>query len=183
MKEENNISMDTLYRSIKAVSTRGYFRETKSNHFKNTPLTDILRQDHLHSIKQLAFVPLELFFTSMDKIYNNIRMNQNSFLETHKIDAYSWIKKNQMTKDFYVAMKEMKILNGPILEDIRMNCSTIVDIGGGSGSFLNGVIEKNPQSKAVLFDKEEVIELAKKRSSFFKNNISIWRFLLFYSKR
>lgn len=71
----------------------------------------------------------------------------------------------------YRAVKEAKIL----AMMINLNSAKkMLDIGGGSGAFSMGMIENNPELKAVIFDLPNVIPLTKKYVETFprKENIS-----------
>lgn len=39
-------------------------------------------------------------------------------------------------------------------------CRAIVDVGGGTGAFLAGILKANPQARGVLFDRPSVITAA-----------------------
>lgn len=154
---------EVLYRAMRGVSTRGYFREVRPHIFRNTPFTDILRENHKFSIKDLIIAPMDLHLSSMGNIYNNIKTGVNSFYQTHKKDSYQYIKEKGMTKLFANSMKQSDIINPSIV--IEMNttkCSKIVDIGSGTGIFMKRILESNPKIKGILFDEKDVIELAKK---------------------
>ena len=39
--------------------------------------------------------------------------------------------------------------------------NTIIDVGGGHGGLITGILKKNPSMRGILFDAPEVIEGAK----------------------
>ena len=85
------------------------------------------------------------------------------------------VSESDWTESFIAAMhyraaKEAKIL----AMMINLNSAKkILDIGGGSGAFSMGMIENNPELKAVIFDLPNVIPLTKKYVETFQYKESI----------
>lgn len=71
----------------------------------------------------------------------------------------------------YRAAKEAKIL--AMMLNLN-SAKKMLDVGGGSGAYAMGMIENNPELKAVIFDLPNVISLTKKYVDAFpyKENIS-----------
>jgi hypothetical protein len=154
---------ETLYKTMKDLSTKGYFRETKPRSFKNTPMTDILREGHEHSMRDIVLVPQDLFFSSLDNVVGSIKTGKSAFETTHGKDVWSWIREKDMTKPFANSMSSMRIQDRGIVADLNITgCNSVVDIGGNLGVFLKLVLDSHPGLKGILFDQPEVIALVEK---------------------
>lgn len=163
-----------LYRSMKSLSTRGYFREVRPKIFRNSPFTDILRENHKFSIKDLVVLPMDLQLSSLNNIYNNIKTGKNSFYETHKKDLYQYVKEKGMIKHFTNLMKQEDIWNPAIIIEMNITkCTQIIDLGSiGSGIFMKRILDSNPMLKGILFDSKEVIDQLKEEDwNYYSNRI------------
>src|SRR5215831_1647692 len=53
---ETHCGSDSLYRFLRALASAGILSESESRRFALTPLSEILRSDHPHSLRDLALL-------------------------------------------------------------------------------------------------------------------------------
>lgn len=101
----------------------------------------------------------ELYQVWQNLLYS-IQTEERAFDYTFKQDFYTYLKQNsEAAVNFNEWMKETTrewLL--PVLEAYDFSgVETLVDVGGGIGTLVAVILKANPQLKAILFDREEVV--------------------------
>jgi O-methyltransferase domain len=166
---------ESLYRLLRMLASIGIFAETtrigeggKANQrrFELTPMASLLQSETENSIRNFALLfGLESFKKAIDDLSYSIQTGQNSFKHANSLELYEYFEQNQ---------KEAQIFNGAMASLTSSHASmisstydfsqfnTIIDIGGGQGTFLSTILKNNPNLHGVLFDLPHAIETAKK---------------------
>src|SRR5688500_1297100 len=151
----------SLYRMLRLLAAAGIFVKTGDDRFSLTPLGDCLRTDHP--------VSMGSFFRMVDgpigrvafEIGHTVRTGEPADRLVLGAELFEYLAKHpEDSADFDEAMTDLrKQFTGPILMAYDFSqFTTIVDVAGGQGFFLQCLLAGNPTVKGVLFDQPHVVE-------------------------
>jgi hypothetical protein len=119
-----------------------------------------------NSVRNFALLfGLEPFRKAIDDLLYSIETGESSFRHANELDIYEYMQQNQ---------KDAQIFNGAMTSLTSSHASsissmydfsqfnTIIDIGGGQGTFLSTLLKTNPKLQGILFDLPHAIESAKR---------------------
>ena len=176
MAQHANISVARAHRLIHACISADVFREVSTGKpdiedaersYANTPMSDILREDHPFSVK--AFVSSEIEDYAPALVHLAATWNDEStipFAAAHNLpstrDAVSQYYQNSPKQAMQLnRAKEGLDVMGifALVHDVQWAdyCTTILDIGGGRGSLLAAILNDAPAMTGVLMDLPPVI--------------------------
>jgi O-methyltransferase domain len=144
----------SLYRVLRALACQGIFVETEKGRFGLTPMADLLRADHPYSLRHhyQMMVPDLQAWTTFD---HSVRTAGNSFEHVHGQRYWDYVATHPEYKKQFDATiwtmteHELRV----VVPGYRWDgVDTLVDIGGGTGQMLAGILGANPAMSGVLFD-------------------------------
>ena len=152
---------DALYRVMRATSTVGVFREVGPRTFAQTPLSDMLRQEHPQSMRPFVlFFPDPLHFRSYANLIHSVRTGETTGVPTFGKELFEYLQDHpKESAVFNAAMVNLTQMFIPaVLEAYDFSgTKTLVDIGGGHGSVVAAILQRYPQMKGILFDLDHVV--------------------------
>ena len=145
---------DTLHRLLRALASDGVFEETDPGVFRNTPISELLRNP-----SHRAFA--HLFGGVWHRIAGEIdaASGQPTFRETFGVDFWSWLGEHPAERTaFDVAMVDGYESRAERLASVDWRGDeTIVDVGGGNGSLLVEFLRERPRQRGIVFDLPETV--------------------------
>ena len=154
---------DLLYRVLRALASIGIFFEEEDGRFRLTPLAATLRSE---GGGQRAYAQLhgKDLYRSWGKLLEAVRSGQTAFVEAFGMPIFDYLSQNpDRGAIFDKAMTgHHGVETGPMLD--AYDCSSfqeVVDVGGGNGSVLMGILTRYPGLKGVLFDLPTVADRAR----------------------
>jgi SAM-dependent methyltransferase len=159
------VDAENLYRVLRALASTGIFEETEPGVVGLTPRAEYLREDHPQSMKHFALMVGDDLFDVWCDLYHAVETGQSAVQKRFGRDFFSEIGKDlQKSRVFDRAMQE--IHGGEtdmMLEHFDFSgCSTVLDVGGGNGSTLRGILEAHPHLRGALFDLPQVVANARR---------------------
>lgn len=155
-----------LYRLLRALAAAGVLREAEDRMFSLTPVGQYLRTDIAGSRQAwAAFIGRPAVWEAWGHLLHSVRSGQNAFLHVHGMDVWGYRASNtEEGTIFDSAMREGSVRTFKALAAAYDfgQFNRIVDVGGGNGSFLAGILAANPSTSGVLFDQTHVIAGARK---------------------
>ena len=149
-----------LYRMLRALASCGIFEETSGQRFKLTPLAATLRSDVPGSMRGMAVMTGSKYqVESWQQLLNGIRTSEAPFRKAHGMSCFEYLEKNpDDLRVFGEAMTNMSMTENPaVTAAYRFSrVRTVVDVGGGNGSFLYAILEANPGLRGIHFDQPSV---------------------------
>lgn len=94
------------------------------------------------------------------ELVDSIRTGQNVYQRRHGVDAWAYRDtKPEMAQLFDAAMQEFSTarVNAVVAAYDFAGLDTIVDVGGGRGSLLAGILKAHPAARGVLLDQPAVV--------------------------
>jgi O-methyltransferase domain len=154
-----------LYRLLRALAGVNVFTEVEPGRFGLTPIGDHLRADHPRSLR--SWVVFQGLFNSVyAEAMHSIRTGEPTVPVVFGEPLFDHLNSHpDKGAVFNAAMGEHSRLMGPALAAAYdfTGIDRIVDVGGGDGSFLSGVLAAYPHATGVVYDQPYVAEAARKQ--------------------
>ncbi|MGH3937197.1 MAG: methyltransferase [Pseudonocardiaceae bacterium] len=148
-----------LQRALRALSCKGVFSEPEPGVFALTPLAEPLRSDHPLSLRD-AYTLLASDVQAWAHLEHTIRTGEPAFEVAHGTDYWSHLAAHpdeSVRVDLWLRSINRLHLR-TVLPYVAWNeLSTVVDVGGGNGSFLAGLLGRYPTLRGTLLDLPHVV--------------------------
>ena len=159
----------SLYRVLRALASMGVFEEADNQVFALTPTAETLRSDVPNSLRDVTiFWGEDWHWEVWGKTLSSVKTGKSAWAQIHGEEVFDYFAKNQeAARIFDRAMSSFSsVATKAVVEAYDFSgIGTLVDIAGGHGRLLNGVLEANPSMRGVLFDLEHVIESARQTTT------------------
>ena len=156
--------------ALRILTVDGVFEEVAPGVFANTPRSHLLRR----GVPDSQFVMSGLgaadwLWTSYGEIGHSVRTGQPAFEKAYGTNLWAWLGRNpDQARQFNDAMRELSATLTPRIVDSYPEfgrVGTIADIGGGTGTFVAGILSTYPSiGRGVLVDQPSVIDAARGRA-------------------
>ena len=164
LAERSGAHAPTLYRLLRALAALGVFEERDDRMFASTPLGDALRSDADESLARwAAFMGRPYYWAAWGNLLHSVRTGENAFRHVHGVDVWGYrAAHSEEGEAFDRAMGDLtRSANRALLDAYDFGrYETLVDVGGGRGALLAGVLVRNAGVRGVLFDQPQVVESA-----------------------
>jgi len=159
------VDAENLHRILRALASVGIFEETEPRVFGLTPRAQYLREDHPQSVKHFALMVGDDLFEVWCDLYHALETGQSAVQKRFGRDFFARIAKDlQKSHLFDRAMQEIHGGETDLMVahfDFS-RVSTVLDVGGGNGSTLSGLLAAHPGLRGQLFDLPHVVENARR---------------------
>ena len=152
---------DALRRLMRALISRGIFRQNRDGRYDLTPLADTLRSDAPAStagggpLLRVTETP-----GASDLLVESVRTGKSIIPLLHGKEFFDYLDADpEFAKLFNDAMTSVsELTEAPIVAGYDFSAyPTIVDVGGGHGSLLAAILAATPTAQGVLYDLPEVV--------------------------
>ena len=157
---ETGVNASALYRGMRLLASVGLFEEDYAHRFALTPLGEPLRSDSKNSARDSVEWLCDPFHF---RIYAE---TPHAFHTGETVDrrvlgkpVFEYLSQDRAEGGvFDRAMTSFTASMVPALPDAYdfSPIKTLVDVGGGHGSFLAAVLQRNPALKGILYDMPQV---------------------------
>lgn len=143
----------TLYRILRALASDGIFEEVEPRVFANTETSALLTEDGWDDFAHLFGSSWLGAITALDA------SGEASFPRVHGDEFWSWLKAHPEERAaFDRAMAQGWQRRLERVESVGWRGDeTVVDVGGGNGSFLLHFLELHPEMRGIVFDLPETV--------------------------
>ena len=153
-----------VYRVMRALSNAGIFEETSPRTFALNPISQLLRSDTPNSFRSMVLAEFEIErVPAWHALPHAIRTGEIAYDHVAGKDIWQYYRENpEAGERFADWMTECtRVSNQAIFEAFDFSpYPTVVDIGGGQGHFLEGLLERYPDSQGILLDQPAVVAQA-----------------------
>lgn len=154
---------DALARLLRGMASIGLFRRTAPRTYALTSVTDCLRSDVPHSLRQMAILDGEEVFRSFADIQHTMRTGAPAFDKIYGEPFYDYINGNHtVAATFADAMNANRVPKTLAACDLS-GVGTLVDVGGGSGGLLIEALGSYPGMRGMLLELPEAVRAAGKQ--------------------
>ena len=152
---------DTLSRLLRALISRGIFRQRRDGRYDLTPLADTLRSDADVSMAGMArWVGSAQQREHWNHLADAVRTGRAVIPELRGKPAFEYLADEpELAEIFNHAMTSVSELSiAPVIAAYDFSpYKTIVDVGGGHGRLLAAILAATPDARGVLFDLPQVV--------------------------
>ena len=152
----------SLYRVLRMLASAGIFMETADRRFELTPLASLLRSDAPNSMRDVAIMQGEDWnCRNTIELLHCVRTGATGQEKAHGMNLFEYLARHREDEDvFSRAMTNLSLSVVPAIVEAYdfSGVSKLVDVAGGHGLLLAGILKANPQVRGVLFDQPSVVE-------------------------
>lgn len=156
---------DALVRLMRALCSldicrKGEYRET----FILGDLGEYLRSDHPDSFRATAIATGREQYGGMAGLTDSVREGRSGFSSLYGADFFSCLEEDgDSGLRFADSMAEISRACMPAIlaEYDFSSVRHLVDVGGGTGALLKGILARYPEMEGTIFDQPSVVERAK----------------------
>jgi hypothetical protein len=169
LAQTTGVHASSLYRVLRSLASLGIFAEQGNGNFELTPLAATLQPQHPNSVHAAALMFVEdwhwqLWGNFFDCVKTGKTALEHTFGTTNLFDYFE-SQNPAAGRTFDNAMTNTSVMANNVLP-LAYNfksIQTLVDLGGGQGSFLASILKTWTHVQGVLFDLPAVIEGAKQQ--------------------
>jgi SAM-dependent methyltransferase len=154
----------SLRRMLRLLASVGVFEERENGSFALTPVGEILRPDVPGSARALVMLFAgERIHESWAELEHCVRTGEPVFRKRGLDDPFAGYTPEEEA-NFDAAMADATKLTavGVAAAYDFTSLRTIVDVGGGNGALLIGILEAHPHLRGIVFDRPGAAERARK---------------------
>jgi hypothetical protein len=151
----------SLRRVLRFLTTADVLREDEHGRFSATELGDMLRSDHPQSMRTLAIlVGGPAYWNAWGDLAETVRTGAPAFDRVHGESFFAYLGNHpDVAALFDATMTSLSAIDLPFVLDAYdfARFTTIVDVGGGRGALLRGILERHPHARGILCDVAAVL--------------------------
>jgi hypothetical protein len=154
---------DSLYRLLRALAGVGVFAHDEHGRFSLTPLADLMRSDVPGSQRALAILMGGEFHAAWGELLHSTKTGEPGFNKRFGMPFFQYMAEHPDRHYLYdAAMEGVHGRETQLMLDAYdfSIFGTVIDVGGGNGSTLAGILARHPTVQGILFDLPAVVERA-----------------------
>ena len=152
---------DALYRLLRALASVGVLEERPDRRFALTPVGDRLRRDAPESLAGwAALIGLPDHWQAWGALLYSVQTGKNAYPHVHGANVWKHcVQHPEVSAVFDRAMQDVtRLVNDSLLDAYDFGrFATVVDVGGGNGTLLAGLLQHYQSMRGVLFDQPHVV--------------------------
>lgn len=183
LAKQTDTHPETLEALLRILSTIGVFGRDDAGVYRNTALSDQLRDGHPQSMRHYVMLSGGLYADTFSAVTHTLRTGESAFRHLHGTRIYEYLEQHPAEADLYD--KAMADLARPVAGALAdaydfAAVRSVVDIGGNSGELLKGLLTAHPHLTGTCLDRPDVCarataELATSPASTWRNGSPISR--------
>lgn len=151
-------------RLLRALAALSLLEETDSGAFRTTSAGSLLHSGRPGSVASVVRLFTDtVTVRSWEGLANSVRTGEAAFPEYFGKSFFEYLQEHpESAADFNAAMSEGSHMAAHVLPQHYDfgRFATVVDVGGGDGTVLAGVLRHNPQLRGVLLDTDQGVARA-----------------------
>jgi hypothetical protein len=156
---------DSLYRVLRALAGMGVFTEEEGRRFRLNEAAELLRTGVPGSLRAFCEVRgEEWMWPTWGALLHSVRTGQTAFDHLYGKGVFEWRKEHQEAARLFdefqseiTAESAKAVVQAYDFSGVRK----VVDVGGGDGTLVAGLLRSRPALRAVLFDLDHVAAAAR----------------------
>jgi ubiquinone/menaquinone biosynthesis C-methylase UbiE len=160
-----NTDAPSLYRVLRALSSLGVYFEEENKTFRLNEFAELLGSKCPKSLRDVAiFMGEDWHWNVWGRTLFSVQTGKPAWAEVNGQDPFPYLQANpDKAMIFDRAMSSLSNLAIKAVVDGYdfSGVETLVDIAGGQGRLLTGILESRPSMRGVLFDLPHVLEGAR----------------------
>ena len=160
LAEATHTHAPSMYRMMRALASVDIFNENGKGEFSHTALSETLKSDVPGSMKAMAIAQLGDHYPAWGNLLYSIRTGKIAFDKVEGMDVWTYYETHP--EDGLNFIKAMSGATRAAVQHVIpaydfSSFNTIVDLGGGDGTFLMALVETTEKAKGIVFDLDYVV--------------------------
>src|SRR5579863_5349642 len=155
---------ESLFRVMRALASLGVFYQDSSDRFALNPMSYLLLKDAPGSVRAAVVFWGGEMYRAAGELMHSVKTGETAFNHIYGEGHFEYLSKNPEANEIFNTMMAQMIGANPSRRSIEkydfQGRKVVVDVGGGSGTLLASVLERNPQLKGILYDLPSALETA-----------------------
>lgn len=152
---------ESLCRLLRALASSGIFVMNENGKYDLTPMAECLLEHSPDSVKAMSLGTGNVFYNSMSELLSSVKTGEPGFVKAIGMPPFEYLGKNPEEGKIFDRM--MTDIHGgetePMLDSYDFSAfRAVVDVGGGNGEVITGILHRHPAVNGVLFDLPVVIQ-------------------------
>ena len=160
LAESSHAHAPSLQRLMRALVGLGVFSQNDAGEYETTSLGRCLVSGAPGALRARAILNGEEWYSGWGGLLQSVRTGDTAFDQIFGMPFFEYIGANaEATVLFNEAMADSTLVAARSVAGAYdfSHSERIVDVGGGTGAFLAGILRANPQARGVLFDQPNVV--------------------------
>ena len=163
--EATGAHADALPRILRGLVWCGILAEREDGRFELTEMGDLLREDAPAQRFRLVALVAGYERPAFAELLEMAKTGEPAFNVAYRMSYFDYLRANPDFDDLFNQLMQTLTSDfdwsNAIVEAYDFSTAhTIVDVGGGLGHLLAGLLKANPKARGVLFDLPEVVDKA-----------------------
>jgi len=151
----------SLFRLMRALSSTGVFTQVDQHRFALSPLAEGLLIGNSGSLRAIVITLGEIHYQACGNLLHSVQTGLPSFNKVFGESLFDYLGQNVEAADAF--NQGMADLSGMLAYAVLLaydfaGISSIVDVGGGTGRFLEKILEFYLELHGTVFDSSQAIE-------------------------
>ena len=156
---------DTLYRLLRALASIGVFTEDEGMRFRLNAAAEVLRSGVPGSLQAAAEVAgQDWMWKPWGALLHSVQTGDTAFDHVYGKGTFDWFTEHpdaaRLFDDFQAEITARSAKAVVTSYDFS-TARKVVDVGGGDGTLIAGILGSNPAVQGVLFDLDHVVAAAR----------------------
>jgi len=166
LAEAAGVHAGALHRVMRLLVSAGVFTEDDAGKFALTPIGACLRSDGPGSVHAGILLFGGLTQTAWGELLYSVETGKPGFTKAYGKDSFAYMEEHpEVAAMFDAAMASFtkQIVAAVVAAYDFSGFGALMDVGGGNGELLAGILTANPKPRGVIFDQAHVIARARNK--------------------
>ena len=154
----------SLFRLMRALASVGIFAHLGRGRFALSRLAECLQSEVHGSLRAMVITIGEIHYQACGNLLHSVQTGSPAFNNVYGASLFDYLQQNIDAGDAFnqgMANVSSMLAYAVLMAYDFAGISSIVDVGGGQGKFLEKVLQFNPHITGTVFDTALTIERAK----------------------
>lgn len=153
-----------LLRLLQVLTKADIFAEEEPGVFRNTAQSNLLRSDRPDSLRYVSMLTGGMYYDAFGGLTHTAKTGASGFEHVFGVNIYAHMERDPEAAFIY--NKAMEAVAWPAAVELARTydfagARRIVDVGGGFGGLIKGVLREHPEKVGVCVDRESVCDAAR----------------------
>ena len=162
--QECGVLPDRLERLLRMLAGEGVFRRDDDGRYRNSPLSEVLRDGAENGVRHLTLMLGEEQYLAWSRFHSCLAKPTTAFDIHFGEPVFGWYGRHESeARTFNRAMQDLSSVQIPAIAAAYPTAAfkKIVDMGGGHGGLLAGLLAGAPEARGVVFDLDQGLAAAR----------------------
>lgn len=158
-----SVDQRSLFRLMRALASAGVFVALSDGRFALSSVGRELRSDIPGSQRAIAITLGEIHYQAWGKLLHSVQTGSPAFDKAFGTGLFEYLQSNtEAANTFHEGMTDVAsmVAYAVLMAYDFSEISSMVDVGGGEGAFLQKILELHPEIEGTVFDLEPALKKA-----------------------